>query len=233
MIRFVLVVALLSLAGCKKDLRVSATIPPGLHPGQVRVFAGGVELYVDGDPNVETNWPADLAPDRDSVEVELEARLPCGTKRFKVKPRLGPPIGKTEQLVTDFTKELGVPSDLLLDPALEGALTMGEFKVPSPFPTTLSVAFGDCPRQVMVAGAPVLIPETHSRVLLARSADRCFAKGIANYGPPGCAADTSVTLTGASTYALDERFDHVFEAVPQTIKTTGRCASLRWLQVCH
>lgn len=232
MFRLVLAVVLLSLPACKKELRLEVKIPEGLDPGQVRLVAAGKALDVHGQPYVETNWSPDKRPDRDTLEVELEARLPCGTKRFKVKPTDAPPLAGTDRVVADFTAQLGPTAKLILDPALAGGLPWGEFQLPSPLPTRLTVAFGDCPRELEMGGSTVPIPVTDAPVLLAQSEERCFQKGIANYGT-GCAADTSEKLTGARTYVMKENLSRVFEPLPTSISARERCDVVTWLQVCR
>ena len=229
--RFVLALVLLSLPACKKELRLEVKIPEGLDPGQVRLVVAGKALDVHGQPYVETNWWPDKRPDRDTLEVELEARLPCGTKRFKVKPTDAAPLAGTDRVVADFTAQLGPTARLILDPALAGGPPWGEFQLPSPLPTRLTVAFGDCPRELVMGGTTVPIPVTDAPVLLAQSEGRCFRKGTANYGT-GCPADSSEKLTGSRTYVMNERLSRVFEPLPTSISARDRCDAVTWLHVC-
>jgi hypothetical protein len=227
------------LVACKKagkPLRVEVVLPGNLESSQVHVTVAGQPLRV-GMGTAEKSWDADEAPDRSTLTAELELITPCGPRRSTLAV---PDIDENDSQVTVKFHASSVPVErLVLDPALDGVLSIGQLVLPKPFPKYLEVAFADCPKVVKVDGRDVQLPDsTEHTALIARSPARCFRQGVSLFKGKGgstdrCRPDDSSTLTGGQTYALTTHgLDYLFEGVPEKIGAHEECVNKTWLQLC-
>ena len=238
-LRWLPLVGLATLAGCHKKRPTAVDVKSDRAIASlVTITVGGQELpTLDQDGRSGFLWKVGEEPADLTVTASYET--PCGRKTLTVKPT--EESGEPEERRVQATIEPQVLNvvELSLDPALDGALALGDVPIPKPFPKTLRVPWADCPRQVTIAGKAVPIPAGDA-LLLARDEQRCFADGTALYGQldttRGCAPEASVTLMGKVAYPLTGGTrSFTFVPLDWTIETgTGApCRNASYLQVCQ